>query len=262
MTRIVLIAATVVLLNIFAGCQPSDSGRGQLMPSRTAVASEANGAVQVRGAGEADVVEEVVVNRQAYRRALAGLLDHYTRTGNNMKLKWVRRELNALDRMPQYKYIIEAEGLLPGLKATDSIPEADELYAEALEMERRAGPLVILKDNEMLRLALDKYNQLIRRYPTSDKIDDATYHAGGIYEYFNDYTIAVLYFKKAFESDPATPYPARSRAAFLLDQRLHRRTEALTLYQESVVKESQHEKWRVFGEKRIKQLTKTEEEGA
>lgn len=261
MTRIVLIAATVVLLNVLVGCQPSDTGRGQLMPSRTAVASDVSGAVQIAGAGEADIVEEVVVNRQAYRKALAGLREYYTSTGNNMKLRWVERELWALDRMPHYKYIIEAEGL-PNLQAIASIPEADDMYAEALQLEKQAGPLVILKDEQMLRLALDKYNQLIKKYPTSDKVDDATYHAGGIYEYFNDYTIAVLYFKRAFQSDPATPYPARSRAAFLLDQRLHRRTEALSLYQESVVKESQHEKWRVFGEKRIKQLTKTEEEGA
>ncbi|UCG56682.1 MAG: hypothetical protein JSU70_17680 [Phycisphaerales bacterium] len=258
MTRIVLTTAVVVLLSVSVGCQQHDVGKGQLMPSRTKVASDASGAVNVSGVGEADIIEEVVVNRQAYRRALAGLLEHYTRTGNSMKLRWVKRELGALDRMPQYKYIIEGEGL-PDLRASASIPEADELYAEAMQLEKQAGPLVILKDNELLRLALDKYNRLIRKYPTSDKIDDAAYHAGGIYEYFNDYTIAVLYFTRAFEWDPATPYPARSRAAFLLDQRLHRRTEALTLYQESVVKESQHEKWRVFGEKRIKQLTKTEE---
>ncbi len=35
MAKIVLTAVVIVLLNVLVGCQGIDSGRGQLMPSRT-----------------------------------------------------------------------------------------------------------------------------------------------------------------------------------------------------------------------------------
>jgi tetratricopeptide (TPR) repeat protein len=111
----------------------------------------------------------------------------------------------------------------------------------------------------MLRLALDKYNQLIKKYPTSDKIDDAAFRAGGIYEYFKDYTIALLYYQRAYQWDPDTIHPARFKAAYILDKRLHRRAEALELYQQVAKKKGQHGKYKVFAENRIRELTKSDE---
>jgi tetratricopeptide (TPR) repeat protein len=111
-------------------------------------------------------------------------------------------------------------------------------------------------------LALDKYNQLIKKYPTSNKIDDAAYKAGGIYEYFKDYSIAVLYYKRAYQWDPMTIHPARFRAAYILDRRLARRVEALELYEEAIKTEGRYEKlvtWREFAEKRVKELSGTDE---
>jgi tetratricopeptide (TPR) repeat protein len=108
-------------------------------------------------------------------------------------------------------------------------------------------------------LALDKYNQLIRKHPSSDKIDDAAFKAGGIYEHFKDYTIALLYYQRAYQWNPKTPYPAKFKAAFMLDKRLHRRAEALELYQQALQKEEkQHIDWRRFAEKRVRELTKQE----
>ena len=92
---------------------------------------------------------------------------------------------------------------------------------------------VVLKDENLLRMALDKYNQLISKFPTSDKIDDAAFRAAGIYEHFKDYSIAVQYYQRTYQWDPQTIYPAKYKAAFILDQRLHRRAEALQLYQDA-----------------------------
>lgn len=258
MARTVLTVVLVILLGVLVGCASIDSGRAQLVAAGAKQSAETS-AIKIAGAGETDVVEQVAVNRQAYRQGLELLKKHYIKTGNNMKLLWAKKELAALDAMPQYNYIIEAGVAGPSLKASSTIAEADELYEEGLGLERKAGLLPLLKNEELLRLALDKYNQLIRKHPSSDKIDDAAYRAGIIYEHFKDYTIALLYYQRAYQWEPDTVYPARFKAAFVLDKRLHRRDEALELYQEAVKKEGEHQEWKEFAEKRIRKFTESGE---
>jgi tetratricopeptide (TPR) repeat protein len=210
-------------------------------------------------ADEIDLVEQMSTQRQAYRRSLETLIHHYDAAGNNTKLTWARSELQALDRIPQYRYIIDAQVLSPDLKATARIQAADDLYAEAMQTEKKAGLLPVLKDEEILRVAVGQYSNLIRQYPTSDKIDDVAYRLGGIHEYFGDYTIALSYYQRAYQWDPSTPHPARYKAALLLDNKLHRRAEALELYQEALVKEGQNsEVNKPYVERRIKELNRSD----
>ncbi len=263
MARIVLTAVVIVLLNVLVGCQGVDSGRGQLMPIRTITSIGSAGVVDIAKTGETDFVEQIAVNRQAYRQGLELLIKYYTKTGNNMKFKWAKEELAALDSIPQYKYIVEAEAAGANLRASISIPEADDLYKDALQLEKNAGVLIFGKNNDSLRLALDKYDRLIRNYPSSDKIDDAAYKAGEIYEYFQDYSIALLYYERAYQWDPDTTHPAKFRSARILDKRLHRNAEALELYQQAIKTEGKYGKyrlWKEYAEERIKALYKTEEE--
>lgn len=254
MARIVLTVALIVLLNVLVGCQSSDRGRGQLMPARTKTSLGSASIVNVAGASEVDIVEQVAVNRQGYRQALELLVEHYTKMGDNMKLKWAKKELAALNTMPQYRYIIEAERL-PNLKASTSIPEADALYMDAVQLHKQAEKLMLVKDNELLRIALDKYKQLIRKYPSSDKIDDAAFQAAIIYEHFKDYSIALLYYQRAYQWDPDTIHPARFKAAYILDKHMHSRLEALELYRQAIEEEGGYEKWKEFAENRIRELT-------
>jgi tetratricopeptide (TPR) repeat protein len=253
MTRLVLITLASVMVCVLVGCSGVDSGRAQIVPSQ--VATITGPAVDISNASEADLSEQVAVNRQAYKRGLEVLIQHYIKTGNNMKLIWAQKELASLNAIPQYNYVVEATIAGPNLKATRSIPEADYLFYDADRLEREAG--LVLKDDNLLRVALDKYNQLISRFPNSDKIDDAAFKAAGIYEHFRDYTIAVLYYQRTFQWDPQTIYPARYKAAFILDQRLHRRAEALQLYQEAlqqITKAGEHPQWQQYAETRIKEL--------
>jgi len=261
MARIVFIAVLIVLLNVLVGCHRVDSGRGQLLPARTKTSVDSAPAV-VADARETDIVEQTAVNRQAYRQSLELLVGYYTRTGNNMKLRWAEKELAALNAIPQYNYIIEASVAPSNLNASTSIPEADELYNDALQFENRAGPLPFIKNESLLRLALDKYNQLIKNYPASNKIDDAAYRAGTIYEHFKDYSIAVLYYKRAYQWDPMTIYPARFRAAYILDKHLARRAEALELYKQAIKTEGRYDKlvsWKEFAEERTKEVSGIDE---
>jgi len=259
MARIVCTVVLIVLLNVLAGCGSADTGKGQLMSPRTQPAVASVTAAQLADAAEVDLVEQMSAHRQAYRQALQSLTEHYNKTGNNLKLQWAKKEMAALDAAPQYKYIIEAAIAGPDLRATAVIPEANDLYNEAVTIQKEAERLVVVKDKTLLRLALDKYNQLIRKYPTSDKIDDAAFKAGEIYEYFKDYSITALYFERAYEWDAATPHPARFRRAYILDQHLHDRAAALDLYKQALETEGKQDKylsWVQFAQTRVAELSK------
>jgi len=259
MARIFLTAAAIVTLNVLVSCSAFNSGLGTQRPVRPSAWTGA--APVVADAGETDLVEKVAVARQAYHDALLQLAQYYRNSGNHMKLTWAEKELSSLNTMPQYSYIIEAVVAGPDLRATDVIAAADNLYLEGTELERKAGILPI-KNKNQLRQALDKYNELIRRYPTSDKIDDAAYRAANIYEYFKDYTIALLYYQRTYQWDPHTVLPARFHEAHILDQRLHERDKALVAYEaalDSITMEEEHHNWVKFARRRVAELTKTAE---
>jgi tetratricopeptide (TPR) repeat protein len=248
--KMILTVLLIVSLNVLVGCYGPDSGRSQFLPTPMKT-------VSVVEAGEADIIEHMATSRLAYRQYLESLVAYYKKAGDNMKLRWAEDELNRLNKMPQYSYIIEASVAGPNLKAKDSINAANYLYDDAYRTEKAArSTWVVFVDENLLRVALDKYNQLIKQYPTSDKIDEAAYRAGGIYEHFKDYTIALLYYQRAYQWDNATPNPARYKAAYILDQYLHRRAEALPLYQYALANEKLSKDEREFVQKRIDELTK------
>src|SRR5690606_33263101 len=92
-----------------------------------------------------------------------------------------------------------------------------------------------------MRQALARFKELIERYPTSDKIDDAAYYIGEIhkeYEKERDNTLALEWYKRAIQWDPNTPHPCRFRIATTYDYRLHERENALYWYQKVLEEES------------------------
>lgn len=261
MARIACTIILIILLNVLVSCNSTDGGRGQLVPTDT---RRPAAVVNLDQTGETDLIEQMVVNRQAYQRSLELLMAYYDKTGNNMKYQWAKKELDGFHTMPKYNYIIEANVVQPGAGPKASIPEADTLYYEAMDLKKDAGVLPVLKDDEKLRLALAKFNELIKNHPTSDKVDDAAYEAGDIYEHLKDYSIALLYFKRTFEWDPSTTYPARFRAARILDWYLHRNAEALELYQEAIKTEGRldrYREWKEFAQRRVDELQGTESVG-
>ncbi len=258
MARIVLVTLLIVLLNVLVGCYAPDSGMAQLVPAHVKVSPGSEPLKVVRGS-EIDIIEQMAINRKAYRNGLESLIAYYNNAGNNMKLGWVQNELKKLDGMPQYNYIVEANIAGPDLKAVTSIPLADYMYQDARRLEKRAGKLILVKNEKMLRLALEKYNQLIKKHPSSDKIDDAAYRAAGIFEHFKDYTIALLYYQRAYQWNPEITLPARFKVAYILDRHLKRRKEALEFYRQAVKTENIQQSYKEFAQKRIKELMKLDE---
>lgn len=259
MARIVLTAVLVILLNVLVGCYGIDSGKSQLATAHM----QTTPVVEVAGAGEADIIEHVAINRQAYRQGVEMLVDYYNKTGNNLKLTWAKDELSALNGIAksQYNYVVEADVAGPDLRATTSITEADYMYDEAVRDENRARGLLVVVDDNLLRVASDKYRQLIKKYPSSDKIDDAAFRIAGIAEHFKDYSIALLYYQRANQWNPDITSPARFKAAFILDTIMSRRSEALELYTQALEKESLSFAQQEFAKKRIAELSKSIQSG-
>ena len=254
MAKTVLAAVLIVMLGVLVGCRGVDTGASQLLPPST----KGSSVVRPAGASETDIIEHVAINRQAYRNGLESLVAHYEKTGNTLALVWAKDELKRLNKVPQYDYIIEAIVAPANLRATESIAEAELVYIDALRLEKKARELLIFINEDGLRSALDRYNQLIRKHPSSDRIGDAAYRAGNICEHFKDYTIALLYYQRTYQWDPDTVYPARYKAAYILDVIQHRRAEVLKIYQQALEKENLSIKQREFAQERVKALSKSE----
>jgi len=255
MTRTGLCCMAAVLILPILGCEEAakDDPRFRVNPAELARAKEQG--FGVPDASEVDLVETLAASRQQYYANLQALHRYYAAKGFAIKKSWAEKELAAFGQIPQYQYLMPAESALANRRATDSIEDADILYNEAMDLYRQAGALLVLTDKQKLRMALNKFNELIATYPSSDKIDDAAYRAGRIYEYFGDYEIAVVYYQRAFQWNEVTPYPARFRAAYLMDQKLHDRTAALALYRLSIQVESRYEDNVEYAQERILELT-------
>ncbi|MEN8127624.1 MAG: tetratricopeptide repeat protein [Planctomycetota bacterium] len=237
MTRISLIAALVLPSVFLIGCENPRVRDEHLLAPRNVPAASEDGVYLAPDAAEVDYVENAAATRDAYRRALTGLLDYYASVGNATKLQWAKMELKTFDQMISYQYLQPAEWIPENLSATDSIQEADDLYSQARALDREAR-LSLMINQPKLRQALGLYNTLIQQYPSSDKIDDAAYKAGRIYDHLKNYELAVVYYQRTFQWNKATPYPARYRTASVMDYKLRMREEALELYKQAVEKES------------------------
>ena len=256
MARIVLACLLTAIITVVVGCHSVDGGASQLIPNSVKDVSADTGIVD---AAESDLIEQMAINRLAYMQYLESLIAHYEKVGDSMKLQWAKNERKKLEDVPKYNYVIEAQVAGPDLRATNSIPLADYIYRDIVNMEKKAGMLILVKHEDNLRKAFRKYNEFIKTYPSSDKIDDAAYRAAGICEYFKDYTIALVYYTRAYQWNPSEPNPAMFKAACILDEQLARRDEALKLYQESLAKGGLSEEYKEFAEMRVAELTKSGE---
>jgi tetratricopeptide (TPR) repeat protein len=161
---------------------------------------------------EVALAEEVVSAREKYLKNLEALNDFYTRTRNDFKALMTKEELDGLRKVVRHDYIIIAESLGADLKPLKSIAEAEAVFAEARALDTRAGGPV----DENRRKALGLYNGLLARWPESNRIAEAAFYAGQIYENVaKDYFSAVVYYQRTYQWDPQTSHPARILAARL-----------------------------------------------
>ena len=254
MTRISLIAALILPGVFFIGCDNPRTRDAHLLDPQDIPAVSQDDVFLAPDASEVDYVENLAATRDAYRRALISLVDYYSSVGNATKLQWAKTELETYDQMVRYQYLQPAEWLPVNLAATDSIEEADALYQEARALEGDAR-LAVVVNKAKLQQALGLYNQLIQQYPSSDKIDNAAYKAGRIYDYLKNYELAAIYYQRTFQWNETTSYPARYRAASVMDHKLRMRGEALALYKLAIEKESRYSDNAEIAQMRIAELS-------
>ena len=84
------------------------------------------------------------------------------------------------------------------------------------------------------------FQELLTRYPQSDKISDTAYQLGDIYENkpYRQYRRSANYFERCFQWNPRTQFDARLRAARLYDLKLNERPRAIELYREVTTHET------------------------
>jgi hypothetical protein len=214
--------------------------------------------IQIADANEVDLAEQLLMHRAMYHRTLRALRDYYRDHGYEQKRRWAEEELRGVERIQPFRYLLSAEVPADDLKPIESIASADAMYAKGQELMRKGGHgLPALYRQETMLQALNTFVDLIRKYPSSDKIDDAAFWCGEIHkEYLEDQApIAVKWYERSFTWDPNTPHPARFQAAVTYDFRMHDRARALELYRQVIEEEDGNKSNVSFAVTRIDQLT-------
>jgi len=254
MARIAWITLLITLIGFTVGCRLDTAGSQLKSTNSTNVYYGSPNPVDTSNLSEADLAEQLAMTRQEYLQAVQLIVDYYARMGDSRNLEMARRELAGVNKVPMYDYLGD---VIPGpeLRARVVSAEADNLYREAMDIYNKATQLVVWKQKGQLTLAADKLKQVIRNFPSSDKIDDAAFYLGVIYESFKDYQLAFNYYERTFQWDERTPHPARFKAASILDKYLNEKDQALDLYQAALVSEAtRHLSWKEYAEKRVKEL--------
>ena len=206
---------------------------------------------------EAQLVEQMGRYREQYRNHLELLGEFYDRQGNQLKAEWAAAELEHLNTGPTRPYLVVAELAGADLRASTAVPEADELFGEAIELLKQGRPKIanLFSDKNKLYLAIDKFNEMITTYPNSDKIDDAAFQIGEINRrYLKDYNVALLYYQRAWQWDPETTLPVRYATALIYDEHMHDRIKAIQYYEQAINLESSYVDNVLDAQRRIKVL--------
>jgi hypothetical protein len=205
-----------------------------------------------RDNGDIDLVEKLLIARRDYQRSLELLRALYMKTGDAEKAKWAEEELRDYHRINHQAYRLDLELPPPTLQASTNIPDANKLLMRAKEFKDRGMGMDYIDNQRRAELLLQ---QLLTQYPTSNKIGEAAYLLGDLYESraFKQYRRAAGYFERCFQWNSATLLDARLRAARIYDRTLNDRTHAAELYQD--VTQHDTDKKRIDeAQKRLKEL--------
>jgi tetratricopeptide (TPR) repeat protein len=177
-------------------------------------------------------VERLLAARRDYQQALERLREQYVKQGDIERAKWAEEELIQYHRIQKHAFVLDLDVPPPGLKASVNIPEANELFKQAMGYKDKGWMGNDYLDNQ--RRAELLFQQILTMYPESNKIGEVAYQLGDLYEnkLYRDYRRAALYFERCVQWNPNTQSDARLRAARLYDKYLSERTRAMELYRE------------------------------
>jgi hypothetical protein len=197
-------------------------------------AAPAGGAPPKKSSGpptDVELVEKLLACRKEYRDCLENLRTHYITVGDVERAKWAEEELIQYHRIAKQAYRLELDVPPPTLQASYNIPEANDLYRRAMLFKDKGWNTDYTDNQRRAELLLQ---QLLTSYPQSDKIGDASYQLGDLYESkaYKQYPRAAQYFERCFQWNPTTQLDARLRAARIYDHQLLERKRAIELYRD------------------------------
>ena len=142
-------------------------------------------------------------------------------------------ELKNYHRFPKHAYRLDVDVPVPTLQAKHNIPEANELFREAMKYKDKGSGTEYTLNQRRAEILLQ---EILVKHPTSDKIADVAYQLGDLYEgkAYKQYERAAEYFQRAFQWRKGTRTDARMRAAVIYDKLLSERGKAVEMYREEV----------------------------
>jgi TolA-binding protein len=188
--------------------------------------------------GDVEYVERLLATRRDYQLALEGLRAYYIQANDLERAKWAEEELIQFHRIAKRAYRLDLDVPPPNLQAAQNYPEANELYRRAMTFKDRGWGNDYADNQRRAELLLQ---QLLSNYPQSDKISDAAYQLGDIYESrpYKEYDRAASYFERCFQWNPKTHFDARLRAARLYERQLNDKNRAMDIYREVIAHETE-----------------------
>jgi TolA-binding protein len=195
------------------------------------VAAVGNGKTTSNSTSDIELVEKLLVARREYQNILQQLRAHYLSVGDLERSKWAEEELRQYHRIPKQAFRLELDVPPPTLQANTNVPEANKLYMRAMNFKDHGWGTDYTDNQRRAELLLQ---QLLTQYPQSNKISDAAYQLGDIYESkaYRQFRRAANYFERCFQWNPATQWDARLRAARIYDRQLLERGRAIEIYRE------------------------------
>jgi TolA-binding protein len=186
---------------------------------------------------DVELVERLLAARREYKAALETLRTHYSLAGDVERTRWAEEELREYHRIGKQAYRLDLDVPPPTLQPAYNIPEANDLYRRAMLYKDKGWYNDYVDNQRRAELLLQ---ELLTSYPQSDKIGDAAYQLGDIYESkaYRQYRRAAQYFERAFQWNPHTQSDARLRAARLYEKQLQERGRAIELYRDVTTHET------------------------
>lgn len=204
--------------------------------------------------------EEMIINtirssRERYKNALEGLIQLYIDIGYHNRVKKARKELKALNKIPQLKYLSANEDV-SDISPTKNIEEANMLFQDG---QNYMSILNLTGRKSKLTYAVARFKKVLDEYPESDVADDAAYELASLYEshHFEDYEGSAFYYTKCYELNPNTNKSARYMAARVYDKHLHDYKEAIRNY-EMALNTCKDEELLIIVRERLSELKKQE----
>ncbi len=206
------------------------------------------------GPNDAELVERVVAARKEYQHALVALYEHYAKTGDRERAKWVEDELKAYHLVWKPSYRLDILDVPPAtLEAKVNVKEANDLFKQAMEYKDKGLGQDYILNQRRAELLLQ---EILQKYPNSDKIADVAYELGDLYEgrAYGQYDRAAAYFERAAQWRKGSRTDALMRAARIYDRGLNERAKAIELYRQEIASDTDQTRIRE-AERRLAQLT-------